>query len=49
MPPEDVYKKYRVLAGKVISAENIDALQQMVQEIENLQDVRKLIPLLIAT
>ena len=42
MPPADVVKKYRILAGQIISDKDVDALQQMVQELETLSDVRRL-------
>jgi len=42
MTTEEVMEKYRILAGKVISAEAAAALQEKVQNLEKLADVREL-------
>lgn len=43
---EEVVQKYRLLAGKVLSRRRVDALQEMVQELEAVDDVRRLARLL---
>jgi 2-methylcitrate dehydratase PrpD len=42
MSTDEVITKYRILAGKVIAKEKIDALYDRVQHLENLTDVREL-------
>jgi 2-methylcitrate dehydratase PrpD len=42
MTADEVIAKYRILAGKVISKKNSDALYDQVQNLEKMADVRKL-------
>lgn len=42
MTTEEVIAKYKILAGKVISPQNVDALYEQVQTLEKISDVRDL-------
>jgi hypothetical protein len=46
MAPEEVVDKYRILAGKVLPPQQVDALRQTAMALENAGDIRSLVSLL---
>ncbi|MBM2825796.1 MAG: hypothetical protein HW402_1460 [Dehalococcoidales bacterium] len=47
MSNDEVLRKYRILAGKVLNKSRVAALQDAVQDIEKTKDIRELAPLLM--
>ncbi|MFC1935496.1 MmgE/PrpD family protein [Chloroflexota bacterium] len=47
MAPEEVVRKYRILAGKVLSEKRIGELQTMVENLEEVDNIKKLARLLV--